>query len=383
MGGGTLDATTIILGRSLNTQPGNGTLRVTGGTVVVGTLNMGIEAGAGAATAAFTLRSGGTLAATTVTPGAGASSTFTWNDGTISNKAGGNLTIGAGFTTFNLATTGSHVFSIDAGRTGSVATNMSGVGKLTKTGAGTLQLSGSNTYAGGTDLTQGRLLVNGSIAGGATIAAGAELGGSGSVGGTLSGAGLIGPGSSPGITTATAVDPSGGLGFAFELTSAGSPAYGTPAASVNDVLRLTGATPFTASLGAANAIDVYFLGDIAKDDLFRGGFYLDVGGDFTTSVADATYTYWVSGNGAGTDTTYNGQGFYSLANYDPQLWITTEIVAEVGDFGSGPINGSVMQFTVVPEPSTALLAITFVGCTGLLRRLRREKSKRVPAARRA
>lgn len=357
MGGGTLDATTIILGRSLNSQPGNGTLRVTGGTVVVGTLNMGIEAGVGAATAAFTLRSGGTLAATTVTPGAGASSTFTWNDGTISNKAGGNLTIGAGFTTFNLATTGSHVFSIDANRTGSVATNMSGVGKLTKTGAGTLVLSGSNTYAGGTDVTQGGLLVNGSIAGGATIAAGAELGGSGTILGdvTVASSGTLSPGNSPGVLTVGSLSLSEGSTTLMEIT-------GTAAGLYDQIVAMN-------NIAYGGLLQLTITGSYANDTVFQLFQFGSESGDFSSLTM------------AGGSSPYAGLTFGAIGTggYGADAWVSDWTTP------SAP-NGQRLVFyqntgvlAVVPEPSTYAMALAGLAFGGWqMFRRRRLKARAAP-----
>jgi len=219
--------------------------------------------------------------------------------------------------------------------------------------------------------------VTGSLTGtsGVAVAAAARLGGSGTIAAALSGAGLVSPGNSPGILTAAQVDPTGGLDYAFEFTAPGSPTYGNAAASVNDVLRLTDATtPFVASLSAGNVIDVYFnLATLTGGDTFKGGFYTDLAGDFSGSIADAAYAYWVTGNGSGTDTTFNGQGYYSLASFDAGLSVTVSTVAEAADFGGGTVNGQVTQFVVVPEPGTlALAGLAAVTAVGLVARRRRQ-----------
>lgn len=235
-------------------------------------------------------------------------------------------------------------------------------------------LTGANTYTGGTTISAGTLLVNGSLANtsAVTVAAGGVLGGSGSLGAALAGAGLISPGNSPGILTAPAVDPSAGTGFAFEFTGPGSPAYGSPTASINDVLRLTDpTTPFALALTGTNVIDVYFdVTTLTNGDVFRGGFYTDLGADFLPSIADATYAYWVRGDGAGSDRSFGGQSFYSLASFNSGFSVTLSTVAESANFGSGPIDGQVTQFVIVPEPGLLAAAGVAILAFGLIRRRR-------------
>jgi autotransporter-associated beta strand protein len=81
-------------------------------------------------------------------------------------------------------------------------------GALNKLGDGTLELTGANTYIGGTTISTGALLANnasGSATGTGNVAvgSGATLGGSGSVGGALSvlAGGHVSPGNSTGILT--------------------------------------------------------------------------------------------------------------------------------------------------------------------------------------
>ena len=75
---------------------------------------------------------------------------------------------------------------------------------ISKSGAGTLVLSGSNAYAGPTTVQNGTLLINGVHTGGGliTVAAGASLGGNGTVGNVdIAAGGILSPGTSAGHLT--------------------------------------------------------------------------------------------------------------------------------------------------------------------------------------
>lgn len=80
----------------------------------------------------------------------------------------------------------------------------------------------------------------------------------------------------------------------------------------------------------------------------------------------------MKGNGSGTARTFNGQGYYSLAGFDPTLSMTLSTVAEAANFGSGTISGQVTQFAVVPEPGTFALG-GMAALAGLLAGIRRSR----------
>jgi fibronectin-binding autotransporter adhesin len=265
--------------------------------------------------------------------------------------------------------------------------NATNSGGLTKSGSGTLVLTGSNAYTGATTIAAGRLAVNGSIAGGVTVQSAATLGGAGSLGGTISGAGLVAPGNSPGILTADSVDPWSGLDFAFEFSGT-APDYANPSASVNDVLRLTGTTPFISALTSANTKTLFL--NFTKEQLslgtvLEGGFFTDLAADFTSQLNNETWNnagfqVYVKGNGNGTDTVYNGQGYYNWRNpamfgWTQSLFMST--TARTANFGSsGTEAGQVMLLTVaVPEPSTYALGLCSAVVLGLMRRMRRRQPR--------
>ena len=100
------------------------------------------------------------------------SSAVSLQSGTIQN---GTLTATGG--AFNL-------------QAGVVSANLAGSAGLTKSGSGTLVLSGNNSYTGGTVVSQGTINLSGALAGGGNIqlAAGTTLSGSGLVQGNIVGA---------------------------------------------------------------------------------------------------------------------------------------------------------------------------------------------------
>jgi autotransporter-associated beta strand protein len=78
-------------------------------------------------------------------------------------------------------------------------------GGLTKIGAGTLTLTGANTYTGDTNINAGTLIVDGSTTSANTFAnAGGLLMGTGTIGGNLINSGAVSPGHSPGTLNVTA-----------------------------------------------------------------------------------------------------------------------------------------------------------------------------------
>ncbi len=323
----------------------------TGDILLDGRIRVGSATALGNVNNAVTMGSGGYL------------DLYGWNTeigslaggGTVRNESDG----GAGSANPVVLTTGGNNASTTF--TGIVQDGAGGrsVG-LTKSGTGMFTLTGTSTYSGTTTVNSGTLQVEGSLSGtsGVTVEAGATLGGSGLIAATVSGSGLLSPGSSPGILAIDQLDPSGGLDVALEFTAAGSPDYGNASASINDVLRITDTTPFAQSLDAENTIDVYLdLTAPTAGDTFLGGFYTDTADDFLASMENASLSYWVAGDGQGTDRTFNGQDYYSLENYASWLSVDLATVAETADFGSGLIYGRIAQFTVVPEPATAILML--------------------------
>jgi fibronectin-binding autotransporter adhesin len=129
---------------------------------------------------------GGTLEVTDATHSSGnnfnvgsAGGTFRYNP---SDKAD-TLAL-AGNANSNIALSGALTLQAD----GNVAIGeiIESTGSLTKSGDGTLTLSGANTYAGATNVSAGTLLLTGSLGGNVSVGSNATIGGTGTVGGNLS-----------------------------------------------------------------------------------------------------------------------------------------------------------------------------------------------------
>ncbi|HEY3322679.1 MAG TPA: autotransporter-associated beta strand repeat-containing protein [Planctomycetota bacterium] len=173
-----------ISGTGALTQAGAGTLTLSAAntysgatTISTGTLTLGIANGIGSSSAV------------TVTGGA-VFNLAGFSDAIGSLAGAGNVTLGAG--------------TLSAGNDNTSTTYsgiMSGGGGLTKTGTGTMTLSGNNSYTGTTTVSAGTLIVNGTQGSSAVSLNGGVLEGVGTVGSITSTAtgGTVYPG--PGTST--------------------------------------------------------------------------------------------------------------------------------------------------------------------------------------
>jgi len=147
-------------------------------------------------------------------------------------------------------TNGGGVFNT-AGHSTTISNLIGGSGPLTKLGAGTLTLSASNNFTGGTTISNGALWVNGYIGTGTVmVASGGTLGGVGRVGGTVTLNGTVAPGGSAIGTLNTSGETwTGGGAYQFSLNNATN-SSGWDSLDVNGVLNLQSATnnPFTIKL---------------------------------------------------------------------------------------------------------------------------------------
>ena len=227
-GSGTTTLSGAISGTGSLTWSGAGTLLLTGANPFTGGINL--SAGT------LAINTGGNLGAATITP---PQITFTGNStfqlGNNNLLATRGFAINSGVTaTFDTGTnTGSGVLG-----------GISGAGALNKIGAGTLTLSGANTYAGGTTLTTGAL----------AFVTDASLGAAGGAvnfnGGTLAS-------SQTAAVTMTRTFATGTIGGTIQLDGK-TPTSGNNKLTLGTTGQITGSGPLTVtnngllSIGAAN-----------------------------------------------------------------------------------------------------------------------------------
>lgn len=263
---------------------------------------------------------GGTLTVPNITKGAG-TGTLNLNGGTV-KAAGASANFITGVTA-NVLEGGAIIDSNGSNITVAAGLIHGGVapvdGGLTKLGNGVLTLTGASTYTGATVVSAGTLLVNGSLANtsGITLASGATLGGSSTnIGGTttIAEGASINPGNSVGTINLASLDLQGT--YNAEITGNG----------VNDLINLGSGN---LNLGNSSLINILLSYSPVAGDTFDLAQFGSYSGDSTPEFAFSQ----LLGGGL----TWDTSGF------------TT--------------NGII---TVVPEPSSALLALA--GSALLLRR---------------
>jgi len=160
-------------------EQGTGTLTVSGSGLVncVSDLWIGLNYGGSPGNGTVNLLSGGTIA-TSAVAGQGGTATFNFNGGTLLATSNNGSFMQA-LTAANVENGGAVIDSNGQSIAIGQALLASGTGGLTKIGAGTLSLTGLNTYTGPTTVNAGALLIAGTqtSSSGFEVKSGATLGG--------------------------------------------------------------------------------------------------------------------------------------------------------------------------------------------------------------
>jgi autotransporter-associated beta strand protein len=264
-------------------------------------------------------------------------------EGTLSSSSG-NHSIGVELSLLRPAAVSTGVGSVLT-----IEGFVSGTGGFTKSGDGTLVLSGSNTYSGVTRVDGGLLVVNGdqrSATGAVTIESGGTLAGTGVIGGvtTLELGGRHRPGDTMGLQTfAESLSYLGGSRFDWSLAS-------------NTELSLDRGTQFS----GVNLLN----GRLNIDSGSVSGLLFNGPGS-TVSWADG---FWASDRRWPVYSNVTTPDFGSASVFDTILISSDSLGVELGDVRpdasfSWRLDGSdlFLEYTAVPEPSVAVLS-----CLGVL-----------------
>ncbi len=317
----------------------NGGNTYSGGTVINGgTLQIAAGASLGSSSALTTINSG-TLS---FNPSTGATASF---------GATRNIALGSSSSTIYVGT--GSTFPI-----GGVISDSTSAGTLNKSGAGTLALSGTNTYSGGTTISGGKVQANNgtsSLGSGTTTVTGGVLAGTGATGGaaTINGGTITaGSGATSGdtvgtLSTGTQTWTSGT--YVAKVTAIAS-ADGTVSASVGDQLVMSG-------LAASPSLNVQLIATTGSSPLFT------VAGTTPTNTTAATPPPLGSYIVIADDTTPSGSSSNPFSSLVGQIVSLTGVTTaatgdqvELATFGDGSGGYDLAAEDISsPEPTSALL----------------------------
>jgi autotransporter-associated beta strand protein len=309
--------------------------------------------------------------------------------GTItSTPATGSGTVGigeAGTATFSGNIVNNNVATLTAasGGTATFSGGISGLGSVTKTGDGTVMLSGANTYSGGTTISAGVLSVgNGATSGSITgpITNNASLAfnrsDSSSYSGAISGSGTVTKSGAGSLTLSGASTYSGATTVSagtLELNSTSGQALGSTAS----ISVASGATLLIAS---SNQINDSANVTLSGGTITRGSGVSEVFGSLNL-LSNSTLDFGGGGTGNLNFGTYEEnaapRALLTINNFLPDTSFTFSNALFQADgsnlgsyfsFGTGYVNsfitdngGNTFTITAIPEPSTYAAAAGLLG----------------------
>ncbi len=301
--GGVLNQNDVNLG-ILVAEEGDGTLTVSGTAQVnVNGLGLFITTQISGLGNGVVNLNGGTITCRRVAERDNAlgNSTFNFNGGTLKAGTGANLDFMSGLDSAVVGTGGAIIDT--NGENIAIAQQLTGTGALTKQGAGTLLLNGSNTYAGSTTVSAGTLAGNGSVAGSLAVSAGA----------------VIAPGNAIGTFGAAGASVAGS--YACQIDGA-----------ANDQLAVNGALDLSS---ATDSLDIAVSGAGATLPVYVIASYTSLTGTFNT----------VNGlpSGYSVDYAYNGGTQIALVQ------TLTPYQSWVNGFFPGETNPAIVGATADPD----------------------------------
>ncbi|MDW8309461.1 MAG: autotransporter-associated beta strand repeat-containing protein [Verrucomicrobiales bacterium] len=379
-----------IIGGDALTKAGSGTLILSAAntigavTINAGALRAANSGALGTTVAGTTVNAGGALELAggiavgaepltisgTGVGGAGALRNISGNNSwagtiTLANVTGphsivsdsGHLTITGGITETGAADNKNLTFG-GAGRitvTGNITADPGDM-LVTKTGTGTVSLTGANTWTGGTTVNGGTLLVNntggsGLGTGSVTVNSGGTIGGNGSFTGslTLNAGGAVSPGNSVGSLTTGAETWAGSASYVFEIKDVDlGEGTGWDFLTINGALNITAtaANKFTIDIRSLTLSDTPgAVHDWNPYSVYSWRFVTTTAGiSFAPGENESTVFQLLLGD----FTSYNpvaGPGSFSVKRIGNDLWIS-----------------------YVPEPGTTALLLLGAGALALRRR---------------
>ena len=290
-------------------------------------------------------------AGVTMNRGFGTNGAQTVTVGSLAGAAGSFLTggSGAGTGTFTYAVGGNGGSTTFAGAISDGSTKTA----LAKTGAGTLTLTGTNTYTAGTTLTAGTIQANtatSSLGTGTATVNGGVLAGTGqtggavviNTGGTVTGGGGAGPADAVGNLSTGAQTWNAGGAFVAKIDAANANTDRLVMSGLT--VNATATTPFTVNLQGTN------LAAIADGSTYV--LAVDTGATFATTPDPFTVaSLSLVVNGAAAPATYS--------------------LSEIADRTNAGGVDLLLSVTAAPEPTSLLLAASAVAPLALGRRRRR------------